>query len=108
ACANHPTDHANTTLSALAFCNMYLHNLLLRDDGCLFHVDFGHNLGRDPKSFPPPMKLCKEMQEAMGGAERTREAKTRRRLRILTNQSMRLMITNNSRKEGRPAAKTFK
>ena len=25
-------------------------------------------LGRDPKPFPPPMKLCKEMVEAMGGA----------------------------------------
>nr|GEY31489.1 phosphatidylinositol 3-kinase, root isoform [Tanacetum cinerariifolium] len=68
--ANHPTDLANTTLFALAFCNMYLHNLLLRDDGCLFHVDFGYNLGRDPMSFPPPMKLYKEIQEAMGEAER--------------------------------------
>jgi phosphatidylinositol 3-kinase len=34
----------------------------------LFHVDFGFILGRDPKPFPPPMKLCKEMVEAMGGA----------------------------------------
>ena len=24
--------------------------------------------GRDPKPFPPPMKLCKEMVDAMGGA----------------------------------------
>ncbi|MFS7983330.1 putative phosphatidylinositol 3-kinase [Helianthus anomalus] len=30
----------------------------------------GYILGRDPKPFPPPMKLCKEMVEAMGGAER--------------------------------------
>lgn len=48
----------------------HLDNLLLRDDGRLFHVDFGFILGRDPKPFPPPMKLCKEMVEAMGGAER--------------------------------------
>ena len=48
----------------------HLDNLLLRDDGGLFHVDFGFILGRDPKPFPPPMKLCKEMVEAMGGAER--------------------------------------
>lgn len=48
----------------------HLDNLLLRDDGSLFHVDFGFILGRDPKPFPPPMKLCKEMVEAMGGAER--------------------------------------
>ena len=36
--------------------------------GNIFHVDFGYILGRDPKPFPPPMKLCKEMVEAMGGA----------------------------------------
>ncbi|KAI7986287.1 hypothetical protein LOK49_LG14G01678 [Camellia lanceoleosa] len=40
-----------------------------RDDGCLFHADFGFILGCDPKPFPPPMKLCKEMVEAMGRAE---------------------------------------
>lgn len=51
------------------FCR-HLDNLLLRDDGRLFHVDFGFILGKDPKPFPPPMKLCKEMVEAMGGAER--------------------------------------
>lgn len=48
----------------------HLDNLLLTDDGRIFHVDFGFILGRDPKPFPPPMKLCKEMVEAMGGAER--------------------------------------
>ncbi|XP_078174291.1 vacuolar protein sorting 34 isoform X2 [Carex rostrata] len=47
----------------------HLDNLLLRDDGRLFHVDFAYILGQDPKPFPPPMKLCKEMVEAMGGAE---------------------------------------
>eukprot|EP00897_Mesotaenium_endlicherianum_P004521 jgi/Mesen1/4097/ME000215S03375 len=47
----------------------HLDNLLLADDGRLFHIDFGFILGRDPKPFPPPMKLCKEMVEAMGGAE---------------------------------------
>ena len=36
-------------------------------DGRLFHIDFGYILGADPKPFPPPMKLCKEMIEAMGG-----------------------------------------
>ena len=35
--------------------------------GHLFHIDFGYILGRDPKPFPPPMKLSKEMVEAMGG-----------------------------------------
>ncbi|KAI9308010.1 kinase-like domain-containing protein [Cunninghamella echinulata] len=47
----------------------HLDNLLLSPSGHLFHVDFGFILGRDPKPFPPPMKLCKEMIEAMGGAD---------------------------------------
>ncbi|ORZ33488.1 kinase-like domain-containing protein [Catenaria anguillulae PL171] len=46
----------------------HLDNLLLTARGNLFHIDFGYILGRDPKPFPPPMKLCKEMVEAMGGA----------------------------------------
>ncbi|KAB2609647.1 phosphatidylinositol 3-kinase [Pyrus ussuriensis x Pyrus communis] len=53
----------------LGIGDRHLDNLLLVDDGRLFHVDFGFILGRDPKPFPPPMKLCKEMVEAMGGAE---------------------------------------
>jgi len=31
-------------------------------------VDFGYILGRDPKPFPPPVKVCKEMVDALGGA----------------------------------------
>ncbi|XP_057497082.1 phosphatidylinositol 3-kinase, nodule isoform-like [Actinidia eriantha] len=53
----------------LGIGDRHLDNLLLRNDGRLFHVDFGFILGRHPKPFPPPMKLCKEMVEAMGGAE---------------------------------------
>ncbi|XP_050293503.1 phosphatidylinositol 3-kinase catalytic subunit type 3 isoform X2 [Anthonomus grandis grandis] len=45
----------------------HLDNLLLTEDGRLFHIDFGYILGRDPKPLPPPMKLTKEMVEAMGG-----------------------------------------
>ncbi|KAL1510021.1 hypothetical protein ABEB36_004678 [Hypothenemus hampei] len=46
----------------------HLDNLLLSQDGRLFHIDFGYILGRDPKPLPPPpMKLSKEMVEAMGG-----------------------------------------
>lgn len=45
----------------------HLDNLLLCEDGRLFHVDFGFILGDDPKPFPPPMKLCSEMIEGLGG-----------------------------------------
>lgn len=45
----------------------HLDNLLVTPDGHFFHVDFGYILGRDPKPFPPPVKVCKEMVDAMGG-----------------------------------------
>ncbi|XP_040567670.1 phosphatidylinositol 3-kinase catalytic subunit type 3 [Lepeophtheirus salmonis] len=45
----------------------HLDNLLLTREGKLFHIDFGYILGRDPKPYPPPMKLSKEMIEAFGG-----------------------------------------
>lgn len=48
-----------------------MHNLLLCENGKMFHVDFGYILGRDPKPFaPPPMKLTSEMVNGMGGLHR--------------------------------------
>ncbi|GAA6011669.1 hypothetical protein JCM10207_004202 [Rhodosporidiobolus poonsookiae] len=47
----------------------HLDNLLLSPDGHFFHVDFGYILGRDPKPFPPAVKVCKEMVDALGGMQ---------------------------------------
>lgn len=45
----------------------HLDNLLICPDGHFFHIDFGYILGRDPKPFPPLMKLPIQIVEAMGG-----------------------------------------
>ena len=42
---------------------------------CLTVVDFGYILGRDPKPFPPPVKVCKEMVDGMGGASSSHYAR---------------------------------
>ena len=45
----------------LSVGDRHLDNLLLTEQGNLIHIDFGYMLGRDPKLFPPPMRLSKEM-----------------------------------------------
>lgn len=55
----------------------HLDNLLLTPDGHFFHVDFGYILGRDPKPFPPQVKVCKEMVDGMGGAQSVHYARFR-------------------------------
>jgi len=53
----------------LGIGDRHLENLLLTTSGHLFHIDFSFIFGRDPKPWPPPMKFCKEMVEAMGGSQ---------------------------------------
>eukprot|EP00919_Chromeraceae_sp_WS-2016_P031861 GHVR01075149.1.p1 GENE.GHVR01075149.1~~GHVR01075149.1.p1 ORF type:complete len:134 (+),score=11.27 GHVR01075149.1:203-604(+) len=47
----------------------HLENLLIDTSGKMFHIDFGFILGRDPKPYPPPIKIRMEMIDAMGGTE---------------------------------------
>lgn len=51
----------------LGIGDRHLENLLINNEGKMFHIDFGFILGKDPKPYPPPFKLCPEMVEAMGG-----------------------------------------
>ena len=53
----------------LGIGDRHFDNLLLTKDGKLFHVDFGFILGKDPKPFPPAIRINKEMIEGMGGLE---------------------------------------
>ncbi|KAM9930859.1 hypothetical protein OXX80_009265 [Metschnikowia pulcherrima] len=45
----------------------HLDNLLLSPNGKFWHADFGYILGRDPKPFPPMMKLPIQVIDGMGG-----------------------------------------
>eukprot|EP01062_Namystynia_karyoxenos_P063425 TRINITY_DN5622_c0_g2_i1.p1 TRINITY_DN5622_c0_g2~~TRINITY_DN5622_c0_g2_i1.p1 ORF type:complete len:975 (+),score=370.68 TRINITY_DN5622_c0_g2_i1:89-2926(+) len=58
----------------LGIGDRHLENLMVSNDGKLLHIDFGFILGRDPKPFPPPLKLRKEQVDAMGGTEHPRFA----------------------------------
>eukprot|EP00744_Colponema_vietnamica_P014813 GILI01020735.1.p1 GENE.GILI01020735.1~~GILI01020735.1.p1 ORF type:complete len:944 (-),score=225.07 GILI01020735.1:99-2801(-) len=53
----------------LGIGDRHLENLLITRDGRLLHIDFGFIFGRDPKPFPPPMKINKEMVLAIGGPQ---------------------------------------
>ena len=55
----------------LAVGERHLENLLNDNTGHLFHVDFGFIFGKNPPGkggvLSPPIRVCKEMFEGMGG-----------------------------------------
>lgn len=54
----------------LGVSDRHLDNILLRQDGCLFHVDYGFVLGQDPKPVSTPkMRISEEMLAVLGGVE---------------------------------------
>ena len=54
----------------LALGDRHLENLMIDNMGHLFHIDFGFIFGKNPGGktlYQPPIRICKEMVEAMGG-----------------------------------------
>jgi phosphatidylinositol 3-kinase len=45
----------------------HLDNILITTSGNFFHIDFGYIFGRDPKGLVSPMRIPREVVEAMGG-----------------------------------------
>ena len=56
----------------LGIGDRHLENLLISDDGKLFHIDFGYAMGEDPKPYPPPFKLNKPMINVFSGKFRNK------------------------------------
>ena len=59
----------------LGIGDRHLDNVMMKDSGQLFHIDFGFIFGRDPKPYPAPFRFTRAMVDAMGGEESEHYAK---------------------------------
>ena len=66
----------NICKSCAAYCvityllgigDRHLDNIMITNNGILFHIDFGYILGKDPKIMSPEIRLTPEIIDAMGG-----------------------------------------